>query len=63
MVPAESLASLFPVGGQAIKGLWQRETAAGLAANSIFVGLLMVIISWHHLGFIQVLQPPCSVVC
>ena len=46
----------------AVKGLWQREIA-GLAAYSIFASLLLVIVSWHHLGFSTVPLPPLSVVC
>ena len=62
MVPVESLAPFFPVGGMAVKSLWQRETA-GLAVNGVFAGLLLVIVSWHHLGFARVSLPPCDAIC
>ena len=52
----------FPVGSLAVKGLQQRKTA-GLVANGVFASLLLVIVSWHHLGFARVPLPPFSVVC
>ena len=52
MVPVESLAPFFPVASMAVKSLWQRETA-GLVANSVFTGLLLVIVPGIILGSLE----------